>query len=551
LFKVKIKTYTYTYDNTSNITSDNNKNYTYDQLYRLTQTTNTNNETLENFTYDSMWNRLTNYNAKVWSWATYEYTNNNLNQYTTQTWSIQNYEEQEIIEEIQTETQTESGTIYGTWTQITYTWSLVTTTTNTNYTYDDNWNLTNDWINTYIYDYKNRLLKVQNQTWTIVEFNYDVLGRRYQKNTAQKTINYIYSNQSVLTEYKTENWETTQRDYIYWNWWVDDVVAYIENWNTYYIHKDNLWSTIWITDNSWTILTSYEYDSFWNVTQTWTDLEYTRLFTWREYDSEIWLYYNRARYYNPNLGRFISRDPIDIQDDVNLYAYVGNNPVGYMDLMGLEKVLIIGFNWLDISTNSLQVTDGYNIWRSSIWEIMRDTQGTFNNVNSDWIKPYSQNVDFKLYEYLGVRSAESYILANKDKYNKIIILWHSEWADSAVELANKLWENNVNVDLLVTIDLQAFFDTNKVESNTKIAYNFYQSNGVLNWKDFSPINFNWDLLTKDKSNTNTYIVNMQVDSYCNLHSCNNGEENKELWHRALDDALKPLLKDVFKNFILK
>lgn len=49
-----IKTYTYTYDNTNNILSDNNKNYSYDQLYRLTQTTNTNNETLENFTYDSM-----------------------------------------------------------------------------------------------------------------------------------------------------------------------------------------------------------------------------------------------------------------------------------------------------------------------------------------------------------------------------------------------------------------------------------------------------------------------------------------------------------------
>jgi len=66
----------------------------------------------------------------------------------------------------------------------------------------------------------------------------------------------------------------------------------------------------------------------------------TRLFTGREYDQEIGLYYNRARYYSAQLGRFISRDPIDIQDDINLYAYVGNNPVMYVDLFGREKQLL-------------------------------------------------------------------------------------------------------------------------------------------------------------------------------------------------------------------
>jgi len=48
------------------------------------------------------------------------------------------------------------------------------------------------------------------------------------------------------------------------------------------------------------------------------------------------LYYYNARYYSPDLGRFISRDPIDIADDVNLYAYVGNNPVNFSDPSGLS-----------------------------------------------------------------------------------------------------------------------------------------------------------------------------------------------------------------------
>jgi RHS repeat-associated protein len=61
------------------------------------------------------------------------------------------------------------------------------------------------------------------------------------------------------------------------------------------------------------------------------------MYTGREYDRGLKLYYNRARYYDPKLARFISRDPIDIADDVNLYAYVGNNSVMYTDPHGTEK----------------------------------------------------------------------------------------------------------------------------------------------------------------------------------------------------------------------
>ena len=50
-----------------------------------------------------------------------------------------------------------------------------------------------------------------------------------------------------------------------------------------------------------------------------------------------WNYITTARYYSPDLGRFISRDPIDVRDDVNLYAYVGNNGVMFVDRSGLSK----------------------------------------------------------------------------------------------------------------------------------------------------------------------------------------------------------------------
>ncbi len=60
----------------------------------------------------------------------------------------------------------------------------------------------------------------------------------------------------------------------------------------------------------------------------------------REYDSETGLYYYRARYYNPTQGRFLSRDPLGYLPDVNLYRYVGNNPLNLTDPNGQNPILV-------------------------------------------------------------------------------------------------------------------------------------------------------------------------------------------------------------------
>jgi RHS repeat-associated protein len=80
---------------------------------------------------------------------------------------------------------------------------------------------------------------------------------------------------------------------------------------------------------------STSYDSFGNSSNANFPTRYQ--FTGREFDNFSGLHYYRARFYDGNLGRFISEDPSGFEGgDVNLYGYVWNNPLTYTDSMGLD-----------------------------------------------------------------------------------------------------------------------------------------------------------------------------------------------------------------------
>jgi len=66
-------------------------------------------------------------------------------------------------------------------------------------------------------------------------------------------------------------------------------------------------------------------------------------YTGRRFDEETKLYYYRARYYSP--GRFLQTDPIGYEDDVNLYAYVGNDPLNRIDPTG-KAAFLAALPWI-------------------------------------------------------------------------------------------------------------------------------------------------------------------------------------------------------------
>ena len=118
----------------------------------------------------------------------------------------------------------------------------------------------------------------------------------------------------------------------------------------FYYHRDRLGNVTEISNFDGDVVQRYVYDSFGNVTiydDGGNQIEPTNskflknpfMFTGREYDPETGCYYYRARYYCPDMGRFISEDPIGFAGSGNFYSYSINNPTNRRDPFGLESYL--------------------------------------------------------------------------------------------------------------------------------------------------------------------------------------------------------------------
>ena len=102
----------------------------------------------------------------------------------------------------------------------------------------------------------------------------------------------------------------------------------------YFYHTDHLGSTVAVTDIAGNTIWDGEYTPFGKQVGQTGDLKCAAKFTGKELDEDIGLYYFNARWYDQEIGRFISEDPVYDPNNPNLYAYCANNPLKFTDLSG-------------------------------------------------------------------------------------------------------------------------------------------------------------------------------------------------------------------------
>jgi RHS repeat-associated protein len=222
---------------------------------------------------------------------------------------------------------------------------------NVTFTYDNNGNIisktTLSGTYNYLYDDENRLTELRYNGAAIAIYKYDPFGRRIEKTVSGVTTKYLYDGANILYEYNGSNAIITRYTH---NISTDDPLGLETGGKLYAYHKDTLGSIRTITDSTQRTVKNYSYDSFGNMTSltlfivdgsSSSTLSQPYAYTGREWDKETGLYYYRARYYDPKIGRFISRDPISFAGgDVNLYGYVSNNPVNWIDPWGFNANVI-------------------------------------------------------------------------------------------------------------------------------------------------------------------------------------------------------------------
>jgi RHS repeat-associated protein len=265
----------------TDLLASSTSNYTYDPIYQLTTVTQANNTT-ESYSYDAVGNRTASLGVS-------SYTTNASNE--------------------------------------------LTATSNASYTYDSNGNTLTKTVGSnttsYTWDFENRLTSVTLPgSGGTVSFKYDPLGRRIEKVSPTFTSIFAYDGDNLIET--TNSIGTVVARYAQTQS-IDEPLAELRSSTTSYYEADGLGSITSLTNAAGAVANTYTYDSYGNLTASSASVSNPFSYTGREFDSETGLYFYRARYYDPTVGRFLNEDPTGFRGGINFYGCVDNNPINRTD----------------------------------------------------------------------------------------------------------------------------------------------------------------------------------------------------------------------------
>jgi len=343
----------YIYDKNNHITQKNTEHgtytYVYDDLYRLTAVTNPGPLANETYTYDALGNRMTDASTS----GDWQYNDNN----------------------------------------------QLLALPGTTFEYDDNGNMVSkadaSADTTFVYDIRNRVSEVRRGGETIATYYYDPFDRRLSKEVGNNRTYFLHADEGLAAE--ADNTGSVSRLYGYepgtpWG----TAPVYLKQANRYYFFQNDRLGTP-------QRLLSQEGRTVWhakarafgatNVDSASTVTNNLR-FAGQYFDHETGLHYNRHRYYDPRLGRYLTPDPIGLAGGVNFYAYVENDPINMVDPTGLAGSFYEELYRIYQEINRTAATEGGKRGKQLIEWMAK--KGMLDNNKFEPMKPKGINLNVSL-----------------------------------------------------------------------------------------------------------------------------------------------------------